>query len=139
MNNTSDNRLTEGDLLDIQGIIINGYGSLPCSLFLFFEFTDTTAGKAWLADIAPKVRTAERKAKQDRDPYAVQIAFTHAGLTALQLPQNALDLFPREFAEGMSLGERPRVLGDTDGSDPQKWQFGGTGTGSSPIHVIVML
>src|ERR1051325_605249 len=48
-----------------------------------------------------------------------------------------VEMFPREFQEGMASGERPRVLGDTGDSDPTKWDIGAPQQGD--MHLLLLL
>ncbi|HSW03100.1 hypothetical protein [Aquabacterium sp.] len=47
------------------------------------------------------------------------LAFSHAGLAALELPAEWLDRLPQEFAEGMEA--RCGLLGDVRGNHPDHW------------------
>src|ERR1051325_9219666 len=46
-----------------------------------------------------------------------------------------VEMFPREFQEGMASGERPRVLGDTGDSDPTKWDIGAPQQGDMNLPI----
>ncbi|NUR09280.1 MAG: Dyp-type peroxidase [Nocardioidaceae bacterium] len=75
--------------------------------------------------------------EQDRhgpsDPQAwLTVAFTHAGLAALGVPQSSLDSFPAEFREGMAA--RAEQLGDVGPSSPEHWE---PPLGSDAVHVAV--
>ena len=48
----------------------------------------------------------------------LNIAFTHRGLEALELPAATLISFPVEFQQGMKA--RAGILGDTGGNDPER-------------------
>ena len=134
----SDAQITPADYADIQGVVLNGYGSLKCTRFLFLQIGDAAAARRWLGELRPQITTGARRPKDDPKPEtALNVAFTHPGLQMLGLPLDALAQFPREFQEGMADGERSRVLGDTGDSDPAHWDLGGPTT---PVfHALLML
>ena len=49
----------------------------------------------------------------------LNIAFTHRGLVALELPDATLLTFPVEFQQGMK--KRAAILGDTGLNSPEHW------------------
>ncbi|TDH59189.1 hypothetical protein E2C06_28600 [Dankookia rubra] len=127
------------DLHDIQGNIHRPYGryGFPYARYFLFHVNrdrhdprrwDSEIGR-WLVDqIRPAVTTAEPWRNGDtpadapvRDKPAVtlNIAFTWAGLTALDLPVSTLRLMPDEFIEGMAA--RNTILGDLEASAPGNW------------------
>ena len=143
----NDRELAAGELPDIQGLITTGYGQLICSRFLFLQITRLDLARKWLAQTLPDIMTSARRPPGTPKPeFALNIAFTYSGLTAMNLPPEALKMFPREFSEGMSNGERPRVLGDTGDSDPSKWDIGMPPpssvpqqiTDDDPLHIILL-
>lgn len=103
-----------------QGLVVNGFSSLPSAeaLFLRFDWPDNglggprTKGKgAWLQtleQVAP-VTNAEGK---DKDSPAAALAFTWTGLQKLGLAAEALATFSAPFREGMYQEDRLRRLGD---------------------------
>lgn len=134
----SDTQITPADYADIQGIVLNGYGQLKCTRFLFLHIDNPEAARHWLRDLCPQIMTAMRRPKNTAKPNMAQnIAFTHTGLAQLGLPPDALAQMPRELQEGMAHGERTRVLGDTGDSAPKHWDMGGPGT--PEIHILLML
>lgn len=134
----SDTQITPADYADIQGLVLNGYGNLKCTRFLFLQVGDPAGARRWLGDLCPQITTAARRPKGAVKPdTALNIAFTHAGLAQLGLPPDTLAQFPRELQEGMAHGERSRVLGDTDASAPEHWDLGGPNT--PEFHVLLML
>jgi Dyp-type peroxidase family len=114
---------------DIQGLVLNGYGHLNHSRFLFLKITDGQSAKRWLSGMANRISSAKRRRSEDELPGSqTNIAFTLSGLEKLGLPRDTLSAFPREFQMGMSHPERSRKLGDLGPSAPEGWQFGGPGT-----------
>jgi Dyp-type peroxidase family len=134
----SDTELNREELADIQGLVTSGYGNLKCSRFLFLQVQQTERVRAWLAQLWPQITTSSYRPRgTPRPDSALNIALTCKGLHALGLPQEAVEMFPREFQEGMASGERPRVLGDTEDSDPAKWDIGAPQKGD--IHLLLLL
>ncbi len=131
---------------DIQGIIITGYGGLVFSCYLFLEVKGPIQARQWLATMAERTTNAgwrggSRKAARESD-CAVNLAFTAPGLRAIGLPQDSFDTFPEEFRQGMAEASRSRRLGDNDASEPNHWEFGGSGGNGVPqdrIHVLLIL
>jgi deferrochelatase/peroxidase EfeB len=121
------------DYRDVQGILRFGYGRLPEACFLLLQIDNAVATRAWLRRL--NVTTAEELS--DVPKTAVQIAFTSAGLTALELPQELLAKFSNEFLSGMAGEEsRSRRLGDVDADAPDRWRWGGA---ANVPHVLLML
>lgn len=118
---------------DMQGLIARAYGHLPLARYLLCSVTDAAAARAWIGSVAPGVSTAARR----DEGCGLILAFTHAGLAALGLPDDALATFPRPLQEGMVTAYRSRILGDDGPSDPHNWRWGGP---SNPaIHVLVVI
>ncbi|MEO8059300.1 MAG: Dyp-type peroxidase [Burkholderiales bacterium] len=73
------------------------------------------------------------------------VAFTHAGLMALGIAEERLDVLPQEFAEGMEA--RCGLLGDVRGNHPDRWQRplrhpdtkSGERIDLTAVHVVVVL
>jgi Dyp-type peroxidase family len=130
--------LTRLDFHDIQGIVINAYGHLDHSRFLFLKIVDAKAAKRWLTAIASQVSSAKRRRGEDELPGSqTNIAFTLSGMEKLGLPHDTLTAFPREFQMGMAAPERSHKLGDLGASAPERWQFGGPNT--PKIDLLMML
>lgn len=130
--------LVHEELPDIQGLITTGYGHLTCSRFVFLSVIDPKKVRQWLAEIAGDITTSARRPSGTPKPeFAINIAFTFRGLQWLGLPIETQQQFAREFMEGMSLGERPRVLGDTGDSDPGNWDVGRPSTNRVDDHQIL--
>ena len=64
----------------------------------------------------------------------VNIAFTHAGLVALQLSAGSLESFPEDFREGAVA--RAGRIGDTGDSAPETWKGGLAG---SDVHALLIV
>ena len=126
------------DLEDIQGLVFSGHGHMPWSRFIFLRVSNAVLARTWLQQVIPEIVSSKARSRSEAKPEATaHIAFTAEGLAAIGLNASTLDAFPREFTEGMSSGQRPRVLGDVNANDPQKWELGGPNT--EPIHILLAL
>jgi Dyp-type peroxidase family len=103
---------------DVQGFVLRGY-NLPLGRYLFIEMShDTRRVQQFIDNLLPYITTGEQW--DDGKPQStVNIAFTHKGLTRLQLPDASLLSFPVEFLQGMKA--RGAVLGDTGPNGPEHW------------------
>jgi Dyp-type peroxidase family len=134
--------LSDDVLADVQGFITSGYGHLPHAAYLFVQFRDAGQAKRWLEAIVPAITSSRRwptlpGGEKVKPQSAVNVAVTAAGLAKLGLPQRVLCTFPVEFQEGIALERRSGILGDTEESDPSKWELGGPAL--PPIHAAVLL
>jgi len=115
------------DLTDIQGNIIKAYGAYNYqkARYLFFRVDDGDKGRRFVHAITTKVTSAVPWGKLDDSLAAAKpqattnIAFTYAGLQALELPAASLRGFPEDFIMGMA--KRKEILGDDGPSDPKCW------------------
>ncbi len=102
---------------DIQGIILHGYGKLASACFVVLRLTAPNDTKTWLQ--ALDVRNA--LSRPEDTERCINIAFTRAGLNKLGVPATTMQLFSREFYEGMSAtAHRQRLLGDVGDSSPER-------------------
>ncbi len=123
--------MTDLDLDRIQGFVVRGY-RLPLAGYIFLRIDDPARAAAWIAEITNDVLTAAPwSAKPDS---GVNIAFSYAGLSTLQLPSATLASFPEEFREGMAA--RASVLGDEGDNAPANWE---APLGSEDVHILVMI
>ena len=102
---------------DIQGFVLRGY-NLPLARYLFLHFEDACRARALIGRLLGEVTTGQRWDGGKPDS-TVNIAFTHKGLVALELPLATLLTFPVEFQEGMK--KRAGILGDTELNGPERW------------------
>jgi Dyp-type peroxidase family len=103
---------------DIQGFTLRGY-NLPVARYLFLEFKEAAAGKALIHKLLDQITTGQRWEGGKPDS-TLNIAFTHKGLAALELPLATLLSFPVEFQQGMRA--RAAILGDTGANAPEHWE-----------------
>ncbi|MBT6146793.1 MAG: hypothetical protein HOH74_15250, partial [Gemmatimonadetes bacterium] len=113
---------------DIQGLILKGYGFLEHAAFIMLRVTDPALARKWIAElpVTPASMGSNLDHPQQNHPQTkfVNVAFTHSGLTALELDKTLLDGFPVEFVEGSHDRSRSRILGDVGANDPENWQWG---------------
>ena len=96
---------------------MRGY-NLPVARYLFLHFEDATRARNLIGPSASqgndRPTLGQRKAAS-----TLNIAFTHRGLAALDLPDATLLTFPVEFQQGMK--KRAAILGDTGVNSPDHW------------------
>lgn len=102
---------------DIQGFVLRGY-NLPVARYLFLHFEDATRARNLINRLLRKVTTGQTW-DSGKPTSTINIAFTHLGLTALDLPGATLLTFPVEFQQGMK--KRAAILGDTGLNSPERW------------------
>jgi Dyp-type peroxidase family len=112
---------------DIQGFVLRGY-NMPFARFLFLHFTDAAGARRLIGqmlppadgvpDQLPRITTGQLW-DNGKPQSTLNIAFTHKGLTALNLPIATLISFPVEFQQGMKA--RAGILGDTGKNAPEHW------------------
>ncbi|MCM2387204.1 Dyp-type peroxidase [Streptomyces albipurpureus] len=119
------------DLDAIQGLVLRGY-RMPVVDYVFVHFGDAAAARSWTGGVAGHVTTAAPW--QSKPDTAVNVAFTAAGLRALNLPEELLRTFSTPFLQGMAA--RSARLGDSGSSAPENW-VGGLGT--ERVHALVLL
>src|SRR3954469_19288635 len=125
------------DYDDIQGIVRFGYGKMTQAAYLLARIKDPAAARAWLR--AAPVSTAATISPPPST--ALQIAFTAAGLAALDVEPSIIDQFSHEFRGGMTDPNRVRRSGDVGDNAPTAWEWGWDGTEQSvkAPHVAFML
>jgi Dyp-type peroxidase family len=101
---------------DVQGFVLRGY-NMPYARYSFLHF-DNAANARLLVKLLLKVVTTGQL-WDTKPPSAVNIAFTHQGLVALELPIATLISFPVEFQQGMRA--RASILGDIGINAPEHW------------------
>ncbi|MDQ2925259.1 MAG: dyp-type peroxidase [Acidobacteriota bacterium] len=102
---------------DIQGFTLRGY-NMPNARYCFLHFEDPQRARALIARILRIVTTGQLW-DQGKPQSTVNIAFTHKGLVALDLPLATLISFPVEFQQGMKA--RGNILGDTGVNSEEHW------------------
>lgn len=127
------------DLLDMQGIILSGYGHLPYSEYIYLKISDPAACRTWLRLLIPNVTHGnwqiDARGKAKKPHYAVNLALGRSGVAALGLDPASAG-FTEEFVQGMASPMRSRVLGDVGANDPSKWEFGAPDSGLDILLII---
>ena len=135
---------------EIPTLVFGGLPSLRFAHCLLATLGDRDLARAWLKAIendisygehpagAPQAEGFYEKVPLERKNHALVVAFTSSGLRTLLGPaahQKALATFPIAFQQGMA--ERSRALGDGGEDAPAQWDWGGSGTTS--VDVLLML
>jgi Dyp-type peroxidase family len=102
---------------DIQGFVLRGY-NMPFARYIFLHFEDSSRARKLIGRLLPIVTTGQHW-DSGKPQSTVNIAFTHRGLAALDLPEATLLTFPVEFQQGMK--SRAAILGDTGRNAPERW------------------
>src|SRR4028119_1084972 len=119
---------------DTQGLLVSAYAHLPCSAFCLLHIREAIAARSWLSLVVPHVTTAEGK----QTARSINVAITHAGLTALGLGNDSLATFPTALQDmGMASSRRSRVLGDEGSNHPEHWVWGGPN--SPEVHLLLLI
>ena len=133
-------QLDDQTLADVQGIVTTGYGHLPEVAYVFVNIERAETGQAWINRLMSCITSSAPwpmggDGRVIKPSVAVDLTFTADGLRALGLPGEVLRTFPPEFQEGIAA--RSQILGDTDMSAPEQWEFGGPATPS--VHAVLLL
>lgn len=130
------------DLYDIQGNIIKAYGhdQYFAARHMVYQVHNGKKGRDFILALLPCVTNSApwSREKSIRDvnqkpAVTLNIAFTFAGLQALELPEASLRTFPEEFMSGMA--KRRDILGDDGKSAPKHWDP----VWRKPIHILISL
>ena len=121
------------ELDDIQGLVARGYGNLRAACFVLAHIDDPRGATSWLRSITDEVTPASDRPQE----HGTHVAFTSGGLSRLGLRADSARGFSAEFVGGMTTPHRRRLLGDVDGSAPERWAWGGPTT--PPIDVALLL
>jgi Dyp-type peroxidase family len=101
---------------DIQGFALRGY-NMPFARYLFLHLTNPEKGRLLLTRLLPLVTTGQLW--DEKPETTINLAFTHRGLVALELPLATLISFPPEFQLGMQA--RGTILGDVGLNSHEHW------------------
>lgn len=134
----------EPGLDQLQGLLTSAFPRSPAGRYVLIALPDAERGRAWVRSLLPTLTFSDEvdeqiRARRVADRPAVNVAFTAAGLAALDVPADRTADFSREFREGMVTPHRQRILGDLDGSpsDPRGWRWGGPHT--DPVHAVLLI
>jgi Dyp-type peroxidase family len=110
--------MTNIDVSDIQGFSLKGY-NFPRARYLLLELLHPEAAQDFVKRLLQDITTGERWDINNKPMSTVNLAFTHKGLSRLQLPLASLLSFPLEFQQGMKA--RGDILYDTGKNGPAHW------------------
>ncbi|HUD93876.1 hypothetical protein [Sphingobium sp.] len=123
---------------DAQALVERGFGSLHGARYVLLRVGDAPGdareARLWLRSLTV---TSLAAAKVGRLKQVSQIAFTAAGLRALDVPVDGIPGFAPEFLDGLA-GDpsRSRRLGDVGPNDPSYWRWG---YGAAEPHMLLIL
>lgn len=121
------------DLSDIQAGTLLGRPTPYAGAFLVLRIADPGDGRELVRRLAWVVNPVAAVT----DPHtqtSFSVAFTHAGLRALGVPEWSLATFAPEFRQGMAT--RAALLGDVGASAPENWE---TPLGSDDVHIVIVM
>lgn len=106
---------------DVQGGILRGYERVTHGVLLLFAIDTPAAARALLDAALPRLTHDDQP--HDAPPGTVyrNLGFTVAGLRASGLDEDAVELFPEEFRQGMAA--RAGSLGDVRNNHPRRWRL----------------
>lgn len=124
---------THLELENIQGLVVSGYDDRPVAAYAVFSIEDRAAARRWLAALEDRLQfgdflTTPRQRHPRLHPLCLNVAFTHAGLQELELPNEGLGGLHESIRVGMADEHRSRLLGDDGESAPSEWEWGGPKT-----------
>jgi Dyp-type peroxidase family len=119
---------------DIQALVGRGFGSLDAARYVLLRVENAGAARERLRGLS---MTTLAEAQARRLPRVRQVAFTAAGLRALELPVDGIPGFAPEFLDGLA-GDpsRSRRLGDIEDSAPTLWRWG---AGDAEPHILLIV
>ncbi|MBM4073640.1 MAG: peroxidase [Planctomycetes bacterium] len=122
------------ELSDIQGTVLRGRPMPYYGTYLVFTVQNPRSALTLLERLLPKVTTAADWEAPAENAW-INVAFSHAGLSKLGLPEDVLSGFPREVRQGMAA--RSAFLGDVGSSAPENWDMPHAGNGLD-IGLLIM-
>src|SRR4051794_31393193 len=88
---------------EIQGLAFSGYADWPAARLRLLRITDAAAARAWLGSELQRLTFgSEDRVQAKAASHCRNLAFSHAGLRMLGLPEPALCSFEAAFREGMA-------------------------------------
>ena len=122
---------------DVQALVYASFAQLRHCRYLLLRIRDPEAARAWLRqpEVLGLVKGGGDLGRENAQDEALAVAFTHAGLLAMGLEEDAHFPFPTAFREGMNQPDRARALADRN---VDEWAWGDLG-GEVRQHVHVLL
>ncbi|MGI9304569.1 MAG: Dyp-type peroxidase [Gammaproteobacteria bacterium] len=131
-NSTGKSRMAISEFGDMQGLARFAHRHLVEACFVLLQVRDAPAARDWLR-AAPVTSAVAAKPLPHT---ALQVAFTAAGLRALEVADSIVGDFSDEFLAGMTAdNNRSNRLGDIGNNSPDKWDWGSEET----PHILLML
>ena len=124
----------DNQFLDIQGIVMRGYGYMKAANFFLLSINDTTYAKKWLKEHLSSITNCENKPTVK----CLNIAFTKSGFQKMGLPKETVEMFSRDFKDGMITEHKQRILGDIAEDAPKYWEWGGP-LEQGKLDILLML
>jgi len=109
------------DRADVQGNILRGY-RLPYSEHWFARVQDAKAARAFLGEMRQQIETGRTWHRGKKPATTLNVAFSYAGLAALEVAPQILAKLPFAFREGMV--RRASLLGDDVETYDSTWRSG---------------
>ena len=126
--------MTPLELSEIQAYLFTDYKEMGSSKYYLLQVKDAGVAKKFLTEVADHITHANATTGET----ALNLGLTSNGIVALGYSnEENMHSFSREFREGMVTDHRQRLLGDFDGSDPSKWQWGGPD--NERVDIILMV
>ena len=122
---------SEVDYSDIQGLVRFGYKRMTHAAYAIVRLKNVEAARSWLRSVPISSAVTISPAPST----AMQVAFTAAGLQALDVPAAVIAGFSHEFLTGITEESRSRRLGDVGSHAPARWEWGGP---TAVPHAVVM-
>lgn len=122
---------------DVQALVYASFAQLRHCRYLLLRIRDADPAAAWLRqpEVLRLVKGGGDLGRENAQDEALAVAFTHAGLLAMGLEEDAHFPFPTAFREGMNQPDRARALADRN---VDEWTWGDLG-GDVRQHVHVLL
>lgn len=121
------------ELSEIQSFLTQEYKEMHCSRYYLLQITNAEEARKFLSGIANEISVISSAVNET----CLNLGLTQTGLRNLGLAEENLATFSREFREGMVTEHRQRLLGDIDGSDPSRWQWGGPANERTDVVLLV--
>jgi Dyp-type peroxidase family len=132
---TSQASSAGADWDEVQRVLLRGYTKLPWAHFFLLRIVRRDETRRFLAELLEGDFLKFGWGQRDDMNSACNLVFTRDGLSAMGLDSDTLSGFSPEYLDGMASGSRPRKLGDSGESAPERWLWGNS---ANPVHVALM-
>jgi deferrochelatase/peroxidase EfeB len=123
------------DATEIPTLIFGALTTRPFARMLLLRLSNEgDSARQWLSDVEKHVTFGEAPPGKP----AVVLGLAASALKKLKLPEEAIGTFPTAFQQGMWPEWRARALGDTDGNEPDRWEWGGTDEKTQADAVMIV-